>query len=57
LLLYNNKQKSKKNISNVGGGASEKTNDNKPQPTKKDIEMASKYFGGNIERYMKYKAN
>ena len=49
--------KSKKNISNAGGGASVKTEDNKPKPSKKDLEMASKYFGGNVERYMKYKAN
>lgn len=49
--------KSKQSISNAGGGESVKTDDNKPKPSKKDIEMANKYFGGNIERYMKYKAN
>jgi hypothetical protein len=40
---------------NVGGGKSVVNNENKPVPTDKDIMLASKYFNGDIDRFMKYK--
>jgi len=48
---------SKQSISNTGYGHSVKdTKTEKGKTTVKDIEIANKYFRGDIERYMKYKS-
>jgi len=47
---------SKGSVSKVSEGESiNKVADNKPKPTKKDLELANKYFRGDIDKYMKYK--
>lgn len=48
---------SKSSQANLGEGKSVVTETNKPTPSVKDIEIANKFFGGDIDRYIKNKVN